>query len=94
MAINFRVSNIPPITKATLVTSFLLSLLCAGFRYRLFVSQTTALPEEITEQQLTVPFLTLIPVSSYLFPWTFITAPFVQENIFAVPPNLFSLLIA
>ncbi len=88
MAINFRLSNIPPITKATLLTSFLLSLLCAAFRYRLYISRTAASADSITEHQLAVSFLTLIPAASYLFPWTFITATFVQENIISVsnPP--------
>jgi hypothetical protein len=93
MAINFRLSNIPPITKATLLASFLLSLLCAAFRYRLYASQTITLREVITEQQLALPFLTLIPAASYLFPWTLITASFVQQNIISVLPNDFSLLI-
>jgi hypothetical protein len=84
MAINFRLSNIPPITKATLITSFLLSLLCAAFRYRLYTSQTGTSTDVPTEQQLAVPFLTVIPAASYFFPWTFLTAAFVQQNIFAV----------
>jgi hypothetical protein len=84
MAINFRLSNIPPITKATLLISFLLSLLCAAFRYRLYVTQAGTSNDPITEQQLAVPFLTVIPALSYLFPWTFVTASFVQLNIFSV----------
>jgi len=82
--INFRLSNIPPITKASLLTTFLLSLLCAAFRYRLYIAQTTASTDAITEQQLAVPFLTVVPAASYLFPWTFVTAAFVQQNIFSV----------
>ena len=93
MAINFRLSNIPPITKATLLSSFLLSLLCAAFRYRLYASQTSLLHESIKEQQLALPFLNLIPAASYLFPWTVITASFVQQNIISVPSNYVSLLI-
>jgi hypothetical protein len=93
MAINLRLSNIPPITKATLLASFLLSLLCAAFRYRLYISQAAPSPEAITEQQLASPFLTLIPAASYLYPWTFITTSFVQRNIISVLRNLFSLLI-
>lgn len=94
MAVNFRLSNIPPVTKATLVASFLLSLLCAVFRYRLYTSSTATSSQQITEQQLSVPFLTLIPATSYFFPWTFITAAFVQQNIISVlsPPPLFPLL--
>ena len=86
MAMNFRLTNIPPVTKATLVTSFILSLLCAVFRYRLYTSSTVTSSQSITEQQLGVPFLTLIPAASYIFPWTFITAAFVQDNIISVPP--------
>lgn len=90
MAINFRLSNIPPITKATIVATFLLSLLCAAFRYRLYMAQAVTSTEQITEQQLAVPFLTVIPAASYLFPWTFITAAFVQQNIFSVHFNYLS----
>lgn len=86
MAINFRLSNIPPVTKATLITTFLLSLLSAAFRYRLYTSQTITSATQVTEEQLAVPFLTLIPAASYGFPWTFITAAFVQQNIISVSP--------
>jgi hypothetical protein len=92
MAINLRLSNIPPITKASLLTTFLLSLLCAAFRYRLYMSQTTTSADSITEQQLAVPFLTVIPATSYLFPWTFVTASFVQLNIFSVNYLIFGML--
>jgi hypothetical protein len=86
MAMNFRLTNIPPVTKATLVASFLLSVLRAVFRYRLYTSSTVTSTQSITEQQLAVPFLTLIPAASYIFPWTFITAAFVQDNIISVSP--------
>ena len=87
-AFNFRLSNIPPVTKATLVATFLLSLLSAAFRYRLYMAQSITSAEQIVEQQLAVPFLTVVPATSYLFPWTFLTASFVQLNIFSVwlPP--------
>ena len=84
MAINLRLSNIPPITKATVISTFLLSLLCAAFRYRLYMSQSLTSTEQITNEQLVVPFLTVVPATSYLFPWTFFTASFVQLNIFSV----------
>ena len=84
MAINLRLSNIPPVTKATLIACFLLSLLCAAFRYRLYIRYATTSTDQVTEQQLLVPFLTVVPGLSYLFPWTFVTAAFVQLNIFSV----------
>jgi hypothetical protein len=84
MAFNLRLSNIPPITKATLVASFLLSLLSSAFRYRLYIAQTVSSSQEIDTQLLTVPFLTIIPGESYLFPWTLLTATFVQQNVFTV----------
>jgi hypothetical protein len=87
MALNLRLSNIPPITKASLLVSFLLSLLCAALRYRLYISQATTDSESITLQQLQVPFLTLVPATSYLFPWAFVTASFVQQDIFSVLPR-------
>jgi hypothetical protein len=52
------------------------------------MAQTTTATDTITEQQLAVPFLTVVPAASYLFPWTFITATFVQLNVFSVLSGL------
>ena len=67
-----------------MVVSFVLSLLCAAFRYRLYVAEAGVSNELITERQLQVPFLTVIPALSYVFPWSFLTASFVQQNLFSV----------
>ena len=83
-AINFRLSNVPPVTRATLVLSFILSLLCAAFRYRLYMAQVGLSSDAIPDTQTAVPLLMLIPAASYLFPWTFVTTVFVHTNILSV----------
>lgn len=84
MAINLRLTNIPPVTKATLVASFLLSLLQLAFRYRVYSQPSVVNSDSVTDQLFAVPFLTLIPSASYLFPWTFLTASFVHGNLISV----------
>jgi membrane associated rhomboid family serine protease len=84
MALNLRLTNIPPVTKATLVASFLLSLLQLAFRYRLYSQPNVTSSDSVTDQDLSVPFLTLIPSTSYLFPWTLLTASFVHGNLISV----------
>jgi hypothetical protein len=79
-----RLANVPPITRGTILVSFLLSMLYAAFRYRAYVAQTETATGSIIEQSSLVPILTVVPGISYLFPWTFVTATYVQQNILTV----------
>ncbi|KAI9748443.1 MAG: hypothetical protein M4579_007222, partial [Chaenotheca gracillima] len=73
--------NIPPITRALLVTLVLLSLLTGVIRYR----QWTSIPEEDKEKRiLLVPYLTIVPQASLVYPWVFLTATLVEQNLFSL----------
>ena len=69
--------NIPPLTRACLLLTISLSFLSGAIRYRSWANQTdpTDTPVELPSSQLfTVPYLTVVPALSIVFPWTFITA--------------------
>ncbi|KAL1884388.1 hypothetical protein VTK73DRAFT_82 [Phialemonium thermophilum] len=66
--------NIPPVTRILLILLVLQSLLSAAIRYR----QWTA------NSEIVIPYLTLIPQLSLLYPWTFFTTTLVESNVFTV----------
>jgi membrane associated rhomboid family serine protease len=66
--------NIPPITRIVLITLVAQSLLSAAIRYR-----------EWTERSdVVVPYLTLVPQLSLIYPWTFLTTALVESNVFTL----------
>lgn len=66
--------NIPPVTRASLITLGLQSLLSAAIRYR----QWTA------HSEIVIPYLNLIPQLSLAYPWTFLTTTLVENNVFTL----------
>ncbi|EFQ29948.1 eukaryotic integral membrane protein [Colletotrichum graminicola] len=66
--------NIPPVTRALLAVLLVQSFLSAAIRYR----QWSATSE------IVIPYLTLIPQLSLIYPWTFLTSTFVENNIFTL----------
>lgn len=70
--------NIPPVTRILLAVLVLQSLLSAAIRYR----QWTAMSE------IVIPYLTLIPQLSLLYPWTFVTTTLVEHNVFTLAVSL------
>lgn len=68
-------SNIPPVTRILLGTLFSLSFLSFLVRYK----QWTASSDTIL-----VPYLTLIPQLSLIYPWTFLITTLVESNIFTL----------
>lgn len=78
----FRV-NIPPATRVFLVSLLTLSLLYNIARWRQ-IGSTGGTPE--TEP--IIPYLTLVPSTFLFYPWTLITATFVEQNIFTVLLNM------
>lgn len=64
--------NIPPVTRALLVTLLFQSVLSAAIRYRQWSANTS----------IVIPYLTLVPQLSIVYPWTFLTATLVEGNIF------------
>lgn len=73
--------NIPPVTRIVLVTLALQSLLSAAIRYR----QWTETGDVV------IPYLTLIPQMSIVYPWTFVSSTLVEGNIFTVAIGGFAL---
>jgi membrane associated rhomboid family serine protease len=67
--------NLPPVTRALLLLLLCQSLLSFIVRYRQWTS-----PNDV----LVVPYLTLIPSMSLLYPWTFVTSTFVEANVFSL----------
>jgi membrane associated rhomboid family serine protease len=66
--------NIPPLTRILLAVLVLQSLLSAAIRYR----QWTA------NSDIVIPYLTLIPQLSLIYPWTFLSTTLVENNIFTL----------
>lgn len=80
--------NIPPLTRVSLIVTVSLSILTGTLRYRDWMSRqsetTTTTGSTASDEYFTVPFLTVVPALSIVFPWTFITATFVEQNIFTL----------
>ncbi|QQK45999.1 Rhomboid family protein, putative [Penicillium digitatum] len=74
--------KIPPATRICLVSLLTLSLLYNIARWRQ-IDTTGGTP---TTSPL-VPYLTLVPSFFYHYPWTIVTATFVEQNIFTVLLN-------
>lgn len=72
----FRV-NLPPATRTLLISLLALSFLYNIARWRQLGLTTTP----------SVPYLTLIPTQFIFYPWTLLTATFVEQNIFTVILN-------
>ncbi|KAI0853993.1 DUF1751-domain-containing protein [Daldinia vernicosa] len=66
--------NIPPVTRVVLVVLLLQSVLSAAVRYRQWSAHS----------EIVVEWLTLIPQLSLFYPWTFLTATLVENNIFTL----------
>lgn len=79
--------NIPPLTRASLILTVSLSILTGALRYRDWMSRqsdSANTPTPSSDEYFTVPFLTVVPALSLVFPWTFLTATFVEQNIFTL----------
>jgi membrane associated rhomboid family serine protease len=66
--------NIPPVTRISLVFLVLQSILSAAIRYRQW-------PEH---SEVVIPYITLIPQLSLIYPWTFASTTLVENNIFTL----------
>jgi len=80
--------NIPPLTRGCLVACVFLSVLTGALRYRdRMARQEEYPPDSLTgggSQIYTVPYLTVVPALSIVFPWAFLTATLVEQNIFTL----------
>lgn len=66
--------NIPPVTRILLIGLVAQSLLSAAIRYRQWTEDT----------KIVIPYLTLVPQLSIIYPWTFLTSTFVESNVFTL----------
>ncbi|OTA57208.1 rhomboid family protein [Hypoxylon sp. EC38] len=73
--------NIPPVTRVVLVVLLLQSVLSAAVRYRQWSAHS----------EIVVEWLTLIPQLSLFYPWTFLSATLVENNIFTLGIALLTL---
>lgn len=66
--------NIPPVTRALLIALLFQSILSAAIRYRQWNENA----------RIVIPYLTLVPQLSLVYPWTFLTTSLVESNIFTL----------
>ncbi|KAL4811144.1 eukaryotic integral membrane protein-domain-containing protein [Aspergillus unguis] len=78
--------NIPPATRVCLISLITLSFLYNIARWRQL--DTTPGTPTISPP---IPYLTLVPSQFIFYPWTILTATFVEQNIFTVLLNLATL---
>src|SRR6218665_4109647 len=84
--------NLPPLTRAIIVVELCLSLIAGALRYRAWVSWAAANsnsgplgspPPEFLASTW-IQYLTVVPALSIIYPWTLVTASFVEANIFTL----------
>jgi membrane associated rhomboid family serine protease len=80
--------NLPPLTRALLLTLLSLSAINAVLRFRSWSSATPANEQSatkpstyLTSSQWAIPYLVLIPSKSIVYPWTFLTSALIENNI-------------
>lgn len=74
--------NIPPITRGALILLLAQSTLSAALRYQSWTSSSDV---------LVVPWLTLVPSLSLIYPWTFFGSTFVETNVFTLAASVLTL---
>lgn len=83
--------NIPPATRICLISLLTLSLLYNIARWRQLDNTTSPTSSSTTGTSTpitpVVPYLTLVPSQLFYYPWTLLTATFVEQNIFTVLLN-------
>lgn len=80
--------TLPPLTRSLLLALISLSTLNAGLRFRSWVAETTPQQQVATSPstylsspEWAIPYLVLIPTKSIWYPWTFLTAAVIENNI-------------
>ncbi|KIW16180.1 hypothetical protein PV08_06231 [Exophiala spinifera] len=78
-------ANLPPVTRALLAATVALSLLYNIARWRLLqASLDPTTGDEDTASRRVVPYLALVPSQCIRYPWTFLSAAFVEQNVFTL----------
>jgi len=77
--------NIPPLTRTCLLICTCLSILTAALRYRAWMNEQSQTDDSgVSEghgQFFTVPYLTVVPALSIVYPWTFVTSSLIESNV-------------
>jgi membrane associated rhomboid family serine protease len=62
------------------------SSFAAILRYKTWAAQNNGSPTNAddTTARITIPYLTVVPSLSIIYPWVFITATFVEQNVFSL----------
>ncbi|EPS45028.1 hypothetical protein H072_1032 [Dactylellina haptotyla CBS 200.50] len=83
--------NLPPLTRAIIVVELCFSLIAGALRYSAWVSRAaldnnaplgSPPPEFLASTR--IQYLTVVPALSIIYPWTQVTASFVEANIFTL----------
>lgn len=84
--------NLPPVTRVIILALVSLSTLNAGLRFRSWAAATS--PEDqklvtspstyLSSPQWAISYLVLIPTKSIWYPWTFLTAALIENNIISL----------
>ena len=74
--------NIPPLTRALLLTTVGQSVIYAGLKYKMWMTEADSTSRPHASGA--IPYITVVPPQSIFFPWTFFTATFVEGNIFTL----------
>ncbi|WPH04982.1 DUF1751-domain-containing protein [Acrodontium crateriforme] len=92
--------NLPPLTRVLLLALVALSALNATLRFRAWnhfldsqspstgLDALTTAASYLSSPQWAIPFLVLVPPKSLKFPWTFVTAPVVENNVLSMSISL------
>ena len=82
--------NLPPLTRGLFLVVLALSALNAALRFNRWGEALSAMPDAslvtktssyLTSPQWAIPYLVLIPLQSLRYPWTFLTASLVENNV-------------
>ncbi|KAI9775803.1 MAG: hypothetical protein M1839_000854 [Geoglossum umbratile] len=77
--------NLPPLTRILLGVLLALSVLTGALRYRIWNAQRGAGDDRASQpSSIVIPFLTVVPQLSIFYPWVFVTATLVEQNLFAL----------
>lgn len=79
--------NLPPLTRGLFLFLLAISSLNAALRFRKWSASLTARPgaaeavNYVWAREFAIPYLVLLPTTAYKFPWTFLTAALVENNL-------------
>lgn len=83
--------NIPPLTRLVLVLLLALSLLTGVIRYTQWARRFgdgKHNDDNTRPSAILIPYLTIVPQLSLFYPWVFVTATLVEQNIFGLVVTL------